>query len=310
MNHDALIYHPVTVADRNLLINRTIPLCGMNCDLNFMNISSWQFRYHTEVAQWRTHLVFRFLADGHVAYMSAFDKTDVQSLLSVLLEESERDGHPFLLMGVCESTLPLFEAAMPGFFVYEYDRDYCDYIYRRENLCNLSGKKLQPKRNFINRFRTRNPDYVYRPLEPADFEACLLLDKEWMNSGKEADEEEDTHAERRSIKYVFANWKELQGTGGVVYVNDKLVAYTYGAPISDTVFDVCVEKADTSVEGAYATINHEFVCHLPEQYEFINREEDLGIEGLRKSKLSYQPEIVLKKYAVMAKHHFVHGQIQ
>ena len=76
------------------------------------------------------------------------------------------------------------------------------------------------------------------------------------------------------------------------------MAFTYGAPINDSTFDVCVEKADTAYEGAYAMINQEFVNHLPEQYRYINREEDLGIEGLRKAKLSYMPHQVLMKYSM------------
>lgn len=310
MNETTLQYRPVTLADRKLFIERTVPLCGMNCDLNFMNIFSWQLRYHTEIAEWRTHLVFRFLADGHVAYMSMFDKEDLQGLLPILLQEAERNNHPFLMMGVCEKMLPLVEAAKPDYFVYEYDRDYCDYIYKRESLANLAGKKLQPKRNFVNRFRNHFPDYIYRPLTPDDFPACLQLDKQWMEKEQNEDYEDDVHAERKSIHRVFDNWEALGASGGVIYVGGQLVAYTYGAPICEDIFDVCVEKANPDFEGAYAIINKEFSSHLPEQYEFVNREEDLGIDGLRKAKLSYQPEIILKKYTVMAKHHFLHGKIQ
>ena len=249
--NDVLQFRPVTLADQSLLREHTMLFCGKNCDLNFMNIFSWSFLYQTEISQWKNHLIFRFKADGHNAYMRIFESDDLQEILEILIDESERSNHPFLLMGVDEGLIPDIEKAKPGYFVYEYDRDYCDYIYRK------------------------------------------------------ADEEE-----RTSMQRVFNSWDELDGTGGAIFIGKELIAFTYGAPINDCVFDVCVEKANPEYEGSYATINKEFVTHLPQHYTFINREEDLGLEGLRKSKLSYHPEILLKKYAVMAKHHFKDGHVR
>lgn len=84
-------------------------------------------------------------------------------------------------------------------------------------------------------------------------------------------------------------------TGGVLHVNGKIAAFTYGAPINHETWDTCVEKADTGIEGSYAMINYEYANHIDEQYIYVNREEDLGLEGLRKAKLSYQPVILLEK---------------
>ncbi len=307
--NDILQYRPVALADQPLIREQALLFRGKNCDLNFMNIFSWSFLYHTEIARWKSHLIFRFKADGHNAYMGIFTPDDLQEILEILIGEAEHNGHPFLLMGIDEALIPDIERTKPDYFVYEYDRDYCDYIYARESLETLAGKKLQPKRNFINRFRKAYPDYTYRELRKEDFGACLALDRQWIRnedlSHKKSDEEE-----RMSMQRVFSNWDALDGTGGVIFIGNELVAFTYGAPVNQYVFDVCVEKANPEYEGSYAAINKEFVAHLPRQYTLINREEDLGIEGLRKSKLSYHPEILLKKYAVMAKHHFKDGHVR
>ena len=303
-----LSFHAVGLNDLHLHQKHAENLLGMNCDLNFMNIFSWQFLYQTEVAERQDLLVYRFVADGHTAYMMMCDKGRIGEVLDLLVEEAGSMSHPFLLMGVNEETLPMIEAARPDYFMYEYNRNYCDYIYRRESLATLTGKKLQPKRNHVNKFCKSYPGYEYHPLTPNLFDACLDLDAQWMD--QEADEQlPAVRNERLSMMRVFENWEQLGGLGGAVTVNGELVAFTYGAEITPRVFDVCVEKAHPFYEGAFALINREFVRHLPEQYELINREEDLGLKGLRQSKLSYHPEILLKKYAVMARHHFHDGKV-
>jgi len=307
--NDILQYRPVTLDDQPLLKERLALFRGKNCDLNFMNIFSWRFLYKTEIAQWKDHLIFRFKADGHVAHMGIFTPVDLEEILDMLVSEAERDGYPFLLMGLDEDLIPDIEKAKPDYFIYEYDRDYCDYIYSRESLETLAGKKLHPKRNFFNRFRKAYPDYLYRELKEEDFDACLALDNRWIQH-EDLNNLQSDENERTSMYRVFDNWNRLGGTGGAIFVGSELVAFTYGAPVNDYVFDVCVEKANPEYEGSYATINKEFVAHLPLQYTLINREEDLGIDGLRKAKLSYHPEILLKKYVVMAKHHFKDGKVR
>ena len=107
--------------------------------------------------------------------------------------------------------------------------------------------------------------------------------------------------ERRALIYALHNFEALGLTGGILHVDGKIAAFTFGMPINQDTFGVHVEKADTNIDGAYAMINYEFANHIPEQYVYINREEDLGIEGLRKAKLSYQPTIILEKYVACLK---------
>lgn len=147
-----------------------------------------------------------------------------------------------------------------------------------------------------------HPDYQYRALEAADIPQCLALEKQWQENKKDEGQRTEAYEnELRSMHYVFDHWEELGGQGGVLLDGGQVLAFTFGAPINYDTFDVCVEKADARVEGAYAMINREFVRHLPPEYLWINREEDLGIEGLRKAKLSYQPHVLLLKHAVMLK---------
>ncbi|WP_373720432.1 DUF2156 domain-containing protein, partial [Bacteroides heparinolyticus] len=151
----------------------------------------------------------------------------------------------------------------------------------------------------VNKFK-RTYNYEYTPITPDRIQECLDLEAIWCKANN-CDQHEGTGNERRALVYALHHFDELGLMGGILHVDGKIVAFTFGMPINQDTFGVHVEKADTSIDGAYAMINHEFAKHIPEQYIYINREEDLGIEGLRKAKLSYQPAIILDKYMACLK---------
>ena len=104
------------------------------------------------------------------------------------------------------------------------------------------------------------------------------------------------------IEKCLRHREELGLLTGALRVDGKIIAFTFGSSINQDTFDIHVEKADISYEGAFAMINREFAKRIPEQYTYINREEDLGLEGLRKSKLSYKPELMLIKDVAVLRH--------
>lgn len=262
---------------------------------------SWQFLYHTQMAECGDVLLFRFLSEGQTAYLVPVGEGDWENPLSMLIEEAEAAGEPFLLKGVCENSLKRLQTLRPDFFIAETDRNLSDYIYLRTHLATLAGKNLQPKRNLANRFEKNYPDYEYLPLSPDLVDECKQLHKTWLER-RERDELSEAFAmEEKSMTYVLNNLEALQTEGGVLRVDGKVVAFTYGRPINYDTYGVCFEKADTSYEGAFATINREFAKRIPERYLYVNREEDLGLEGLRQAKLAYRPEVILQKYSVRIK---------
>lgn len=302
-------FHPLTLADGAAIRNHVLHTACRNCDLNVVNLLSWRFLYATETTIHRGWLLFRFKANGHLAYQIPVGIGDYADIMPELLADAAAQDHPFLMLGVCENVLATLESSMPGHFYATADRAYVDYIYRREALATLAGKKLQSKRNHANRFVKAHPDYVYQALSPADFADCRRLADRWRQHKSEGAAPLRTADEQRSMDFVFDHWDALTPLGlqgATVRIDGRLVAFTYGAPINHDTFDVCLEKADTDVEGAFAIINRDFVRHLPEHYVYVNREEDLGIEGLRQAKLAYHPEVLLQKYTVMTKHPLGH----
>ena len=295
-------FKDITLADKDTITSFTMKSDRRNCDLSFSNLCSWRFLYDTQFAVVDNFLVFKFWAGEQLAYMMPVGTGDLKAVLWELIEDARKENQHFCMLGVCSNMRADLEAILPEQFTFTEDRDYADYIYLRSDLSTLKGKKFQAKRNHINRFRNTYPDYEYTPITPDRIQECLDLEAEWCKVNN-CDQQEGTGNERRALIYALHNFEALGLPGGILHVNGKIVAFTFGMPINHETFGVHVEKADTSIEGAYAMINYEFANRIPEQYIYINREEDLGIEGLRKAKLSYQPATILEKYMACLKEH-------
>lgn len=173
-------------------------------------------------------------------------------------------------------------------------RDNFDYLYKREDLVNLKGKKYHSKRNHISIF-DKTYNWVYEDITRENFDEVLEFSKEWYNENKN----DSLKAELQGLKKIFNYFDYLGAKGGLIRVDGKIVAYTLGTPINKNVFDINFEKALKNYNGAYTVINREFASRLTTEY--INREDDIGIPGLRKAKMSYYPSKLLKKYVCYPK---------
>ena len=279
-----LAFHPLTLIDREAMQAVTLPSGRRNCNYNFANLVGWQFWYYTEVCVLERAVVLRYTFDGQRAYMVCTSEALSLELIEALLDDSNGS---LMLIGLEDSQVV---QCSPFSISVESARDQYDYIYRRTDLATLHGKHMDAKRNHIHRFRAAHPDFEYRPLTPEFFDECRRLTEIWQEEKGGSD---TINAEKQVMETIFSNWEALGMIGGSIIVDGRMVAFTYGSAVTTDTFDVCVEKADRHVEGAFAIINQQFAEHLPEQYIYLNREEDMGIPGLRQAKLSYHPEILL-----------------
>lgn len=297
-------FKPITIDDKEVITSFTLPSPLRNCDLAFSNMCSWRFLYQSEYAVYKNFLLIRFYIEEknkkRIAYMRPIGNGDFRDALLQLEEDSWQHGHPLLMLGVTPISKDLLEEAFPGEFSYIPERDYFDYIYLREDLAMLKGKKFQAKRNHVNKFKKQYA-YEYEPLTAELVPECLEFEAKWYKANRTDDDQEELTDERKSMIFALNHFKELNLLGGAIRIDHKLVAFTFGSPINQDTFGVHVEKADTDYDGAYSIINQEFASRIPEQYVYVNREEDLGIPGLRKAKLSYNPTILLPKAAVIKK---------
>ena len=279
-----MFFHPLTLSDREAVQAVTLNAGRRNCNYTFANLLGWQFWYETEVCVLRDAVVFRYIYEEERAYTVCTADNLSEELIGALLADSGGKLTVYALEDSQVSAITSFRVES------EPLPDLFDYIYRRTDLAMLQGGHLQAKRNHVNRFRLEHPDYEYRPLTPELFDECRRLTEIWQGEKGTSD---TIDVERQVMETIFSNWETLGIIGGSIFVNGRMVAFTYGAAVTNDTFDICVEKADRNIEGSFAIINQQFASHLPEQYIYVNREDDMGLPGLRKAKLSYHPEILL-----------------
>ncbi|MBR5464643.1 MAG: GNAT family N-acetyltransferase [Alistipes sp.] len=290
-------FQPITLADRARIESYTMGRGLYNCDLSFANIFCWRAFYDTAWAEVEGFLVIRFRIDGgaKTGYMQPIGEGDFGAVIRLLIAEAEAQGEPLRLVGLTEEGKSMLEEAFPDHFAFDDNRATRDYLYRREDLSRLQGKNYQPKRNHINRFTSNYPTYRYETLTRDHFAQCIELEQEWCRH-RNGCTEGGLNEERQAMVEAFDHFEELGLQGGCIYVEDRLIAFTYGSALNDHTFDIHVEKADTRYEGAFTIINRLFAEQLDPRFTLLNREEDLGLEGLRKAKLSYYPTRLQVKY--------------
>lgn len=295
-----LEFRDIDISDKDK-INRALKKSDyMGCEYSFANNMAWKRLSDSKIAFYKDfYISCAFTAeDGIPSFAFPAGCGDYRELFSELKSFSDSLGKPLRLWGVTDKLLGLLEELFPDQFVSEYDRDSSDYIYRSADLISLAGKKYHGKRNHLARFKEL--DYSFAPITEKDFDDCITFSA--MTYNKKASESNHSFiAEQYAINTYFNYFSELGLNGGIVRIGGKIAAFTIGEGLNSNTFCVHIEKADTSYNGIYAGINNCFAREFASGFEYINREEDLGIEGLRKSKLSYHPAFILNKHTVTFK---------
>ena len=283
------------------------------CEWSAINLLTWN-NYGLEYAIVEDHLVLRFVYDGHLTHtmplppvpegvehprLSHEGEGSLAQIVRTLRDEAFDHHLPFSFTNLNQWEICFLERTFPGEFDFSAPlTERYDYICLREKIIALEGKEMRPKRQHLYQFPRFYPNHEYRPLEPTMFPECLRLLQQWHNNAEALGHIQGADSkvmEQESISQVLNNWERFGAMGGALYVDGKMEAFTYGVPINVNTFDLCVEKADIAYKGVYTVIRHEFIQRIPEQYIYVNLEEDMGLPGLRRAKLSYHPAYQIKK---------------
>lgn len=265
---------------------------SFNCEYTFGNIFVWSTAYRTKICRYKDFLMCRWGKDSEFMYSLPIGKGDFKDAVNQIILDAESNGVTPVIYGVTSNYKKLLDEHFDGKFNYKFDEGYNDYIYSTEKMANLSGKKYHSKRNHITNFKKNNPDWTFEILNENNIPECIDLHTKWINNHAD---DEDYSFEFEAVLTAFEHYDKLGFTGGLIRVQGEVIAFTFGERHSDALFVTHFEKAPADVQGAYTIINQEFTKNCLMDFEFVNREEDLGLEGLRKAKQSYNPEIFLEK---------------
>lgn len=286
-------FHKLSLDDEDLIKEKLLNVSGYGCDYCFGNIFSYGFDTETDVALCCDSFVCKTVNGDDAVYFFPVGG-DVKGALEQLIEDSMQYKSAEIF-GLRKEDAELFESIYGNRFPVEPIRDAFDYVYDSENLITLRGKKYQPKRNHISFFK-KNFDWSYERITRQNIPECFQMSKDWIEQSTEP--HEDIVHELEVIRCVFDNYEKLGYVGGLIRIEGKVVAYTMGEELDDEMFCVHFEKAFSDIRGAYPIINQQFVENELSGYKYINREDDVGLENLRKAKLSYHPAFLLEKYSV------------
>lgn len=212
----------------------------------------------------------------------------------------EEQQKSFYMYGVETEMVEEFKKYKKVEFEIEEDRDNFDYVYLSQDLITLAGRKYHAKKNHLNSFKKNYADAEYVPITNDIITQCKLNINAWYKKHGTFDDPVLT-AERNAIIEVLNNFTELKLKGGAILLDNKVIAFTFGESLNKDTAVIHVEKADPDIRGAYPAINQAFVKQAWSDKMYINREEDMGLEGLRKAKLSYKPIKLIEKFNVKIK---------
>ena len=266
------------------------------CNFTFANMIIWGAAYSPAFCLIDGMLCIISQPDGEKYFNFPLGTGDEKQVIDKLIAYAGEQGIPFNMCNITEEMRTKLEIFYPNKFEFSSSEDYSDYLYNVEDLLYLQGKKYQPKRNHINKFKRLYPDYTYNSITIDDLDDCYEMHQRWAKEHCQCRNEmleNETCATRKAL-FLF---DRLDLKGGVLRVNGKVAAFTLGQAINSTTFDICIEKALPEYEGAYPMINQLFLEDQVSNYLFVNREEDVGEEGLRKAKLSYYPVERITKYS-------------
>lgn len=296
-----LPFRPINISDKKACDEIIKPLNSLLCAHCFVDLFIWKGAYDTQICIKDGFVLLKQRLGDETIYTFPLGKGDTKKAIEDLIQDAEDRGVEFNLAAINKEQKEELEKILPDSFEFVVRRDSQDYIYTSESLMTLSGKKLHSKRNFINRFKSENEgNWEYEDITKENIHEVFEYHLSWCALNKD-NEDDDFFNETCAISLALKNMEKLELKGGLLRLNGKVIAFTLGSRANEEMFIVHIEKADYTVSGSYQMINNQFALHNFEGIKYIDREEDLGLEGLRKAKLSYNPIMLSDNYSAVIK---------
>lgn len=290
---DFLQYRAITLADKEQAEDCIAASGSMACHTSFVNLYMWRKVFPSEIAFSDRFLFRRAKQKGETRHYFPLGQGDLDKAFEKILEQ---DSNP-VFVGLSKEQTEILSHRLPHLnYTFTEFRDNADYIYETKALISLSGKKLHSKKNHLNRFmRTYEGRWETVPISSENLHLVRAFHKEWCkkNGCKGCKSGKSLHGEYCAVMEALEEYDALGLKGLLLFVDGKPAAYSFASKINDRLADVHVEKADTEIDGSYTVINQQMAKKVLSSFPYVNREEDMGIPGLRKAKESYRPAILL-----------------
>ena len=306
LTHEDISFRDINLTDRPFFLQILERLQPETSDLNFTNLFIWRNFYHLKahLAEKTQAIILLAAPSGWSPFYlpPLFDWTDRSKFYEIIQKMrsyASSQGFNFQIRRAPVFFAKQMELIFPGEFQVIPDRKSYDYLYSAKDLRELSGRKLHAKRNHLNRF-LRTYHWEYREITPDLIPECKTVAKKWCEI-KNCEKVGILSHEQNAITTLLDNFEPLKVRGGAILVDGKVEAFTVGEELNKQTAVIHVEKANIAINGIYAAINQMFAEKQLSEYEYINREEDLNLAGLRKAKKSYHPCRLVEKYIITGK---------
>ena len=293
----SLTFKTATLCDKAWVDPIVMAENSPSADFNFGNIYIWDKHYKQLICRFQDRMITKLRYGGERAFVFPIGSGPLKPAVDELLLFCRERGYPLLLRGVTDKHRAQLEEIYPEHFSYTPEENLSDYIYPAERLATYAGKAMHGKKNHCNRFEAEH-DWDFVPLTRELIPACLDMLDVWTEENSDR-LEDSISKEHDAIIRAFAAFEMLGLEGGVLRSSGKILGFSIGEMTSPDTFDVHFEKAEISINGAYPMVCRELTRSMMAAHpnlRYMNREDDMGIEALRKSKLSYKPEFLLNKY--------------
>ena len=290
-------FKPIGLEDRDLIHEILWGYQPKISKLCFANLYNWRHHYSIQWCMYKdTLLLLAKSKDGEFyAFppVSQTSRADAVRMLLTWLRDEKQSPNPRIERA--DKRLVEELEGSPEFSI-EPQREHFDYVYLREDLVNLSGRRYHSKKNHLNAFR-KNYDFTYASLDKSNVDACRELASAWWMM-KRCEDDMSLTSEREAVNEALANFSALKLMGGVILIEGKMQAFSVGELLNKDTAVVHIEKANPGIRGLYAAINQQCCEHAWGPVTYINREQDLGEEGIRKAKLSYHPDHLVENFII------------
>lgn len=288
-------FRPVTLQDKALYERYLSESGERGCEFSFANVFLWG---EQSLALLHGQLILFARFGDRLVYPYPLGSGDKKAAIDAIIADARARDIPCRISGLCAEARETLDALYPDLFCYKCSEGSFDYVYDINDLADLAGKKYHGKRNHLHRFHDARPNAAAVPLTEDNLPRVRAMADEWYRARYADDPEADFRMEQSALENAFLHFRALALEGLVLQDGEEVLAFTMASRLSEDTFDVHFEKARADVQGAYTAINCEFARYLREKYpavRYLDREEDMGIEGLRRAKQSYHPHHMVRK---------------